>query len=245
MSAAISQPVQAGRGRPARTGLIVVAAIMMVIGVSAAIGGGVLLIAFGRDGAINSGAHPVSTPTSAVITDIASISNASELADVMGTPSVRLTANGDNTFIGIALASDIDRYLAGVAVDQATDLELDPYVLTLSHRDGTATATPPAEQTFWVASAAGPNVTDLTWNLRDGDYRAVMMNADGTAGIDTQLSLGFRLPGLYPLSLALLIGGFVLLVGGLPVLIAGLPRRGRSEPPTGPPVASPPVQTPL
>lgn len=231
---------QAPQVRPARAGLIVLAAIMMVIGVGVAAGGAALLIAFGTDGKITSGAHPVSTPTAAVITDVASIHNTSQVADILGSPTVHLTASGGNAsgvFVGIGRASDVDSYLAGVAVDQARDVDLDPFVLSLSRLDGVATPTPPGEQTFWVASASARGVADLTWNVRDGDYRMVLMNADGTPVVDTQLSVGLQLPGFFGLSLGFLIGGLILLIGGIAVLRLGLPRRGPA-PAAGPPVAS-------
>lgn len=222
---ATTAPTQATPRRGGRAGFIALAVIMMVLGVIAALGGGALLIAFGSDGQITSDTHPVTTPTAAVITDVATISNTSQVADAVGTPTVHVTASG--VFVGIGSAADVDRYLAGVAVDQVRDLDLDPYVLNLSRLDGTAKATPPAEQTFWVASGSAAGVTDLTWNVRDGAYRMVLMNSDGTPGVSTRLSIGVGLPGAFGLAVGFLVGGLVLLAGGVAILMFASRRPAR------------------
>jgi hypothetical protein len=121
----------------------------------------------------------------AVVTDAGTITNTSEAARVLGSPTLRLRVDGGNAaglFVGIGPAADVDRFLQGVAIDQAADLDLDPFALSLTRREGTAVAPVPSSQAFWVASATGRGATDLTWSVRDGDYRVVVMNADGNPG---------------------------------------------------------------
>lgn len=212
---------------------IVASVFLLVIGAALALGGTVLVAVFGSDGEISSATHPVVTPTAAVVTDIATFRDTSEVADAVGTPVVRIAADGGNSsglFVGIGPAVEVDRYLAGVEIDQAVDFDIDPFVLNLSRRDGAeTTADLPAEQGFWVMSTTGS--AGLDWPVRDGDYRVVVMNADGTAGVDSQLSVGVGLGGIFALGLGLLIGGVVLIALAIALLVFTRPRR---SPPAAP-----------
>jgi hypothetical protein len=213
---------------PARTATIVLAVIALVIGFFAAAGGGILLLVFGTDGQLSTSRHPVSTPTAAVVTDTAAITNTSRVAEVLGDPTLRLQVDGENAaglFVGVGPAADVDRYLQGVAIDQATDFDLDPYQLSMARRDGAASAAAPSSQGFWVASATAHGVTDLSWAIRDGDYRVVLMNADGGPGVNSQLGIGIGLPRMFTYAMTMFAGGLVLILAGVLALALGRPRR--------------------
>ncbi len=91
-----------------------------------------------------------------------------------------------------------------------------------------------------MASATGTSGLDLTWQVQDGDYRVVLMNADGAAGVQSQLGVGLGLSGMFGLALGLLIGGAVLIVLAIALLVFTRPRLGRPAyqggygPPPGP-----------
>jgi hypothetical protein len=214
---------------PGRVAAIVGSVFLLLIGGCLVLGGGVLMAVFGDDGQVASAKNPVTTPTAAVVTDVASIRDASDLADALGTPIVMFAADGGNAsglFVGIGRAAEVDAYLAGVEIDQAVDLEVDPYSLDLARRDGPeTTADPPAQQDFWVESGTGATGIDLSWPVQDGDYRAVLMNADGAAGVQSQLSVGVGIARMFGLSLSLLIGGAVLILAAIALLVATRPRR--------------------
>ncbi|WP_326836215.1 hypothetical protein VSH64_15035 [Amycolatopsis rhabdoformis] len=227
--------IQPQRRSPARIAVIVISVVVLVIGVCLAVGGGVLLLVFGSGGSLKSGTHAVSTPTAAVVTDTAQITDTSRLTRALGDPSVSVHASGGNgsgLFIGIGPAADVDRYLTGVAIEQARDFNLDPFALDAVRRDGTALASPPATQPFWVASGA----TDVTWPITDGDYRAVVMNADGTPGVDSRLAVDLNLPGLFGYALWFFIAGLVLMAAAIVALALGRPRnRAPMSPAPAPP----------
>ena len=217
----------------ARTATIVLAVVALVIGAVAAVGGGVLLLVFGSDGQLTSETRPVSTSTAAVVSDTATITDTSQAARALGAPNLRLQGDGGNAtglFIGIGPAAEVDRYLEGVAIDQATDFELDPYVLSLTRRDGAATAAAPSSQAFWVASASTRGHADLTWRIRDGAYRVVVMNADGSPGMQSQLGIGVGLPRMFPFAMTIFIVGLVLVLAGASALALGRSRRTRRTP---------------
>ena len=139
--------------------------------------------------------------------------------------TVRLTVtsrDGGDVFVGIAPTADLEGYLAGISSDRVTAVRADPltYVLT---RQGTATgaAQPPAEQPFWTASATGPGPQTLQWDLQPGTYSAVVMNGDGSPGVDVGLVAAGRAGFLGPLAVALGLTGLLLVVGGALLVVYG------------------------
>ena len=133
---------------------------LAVIGSLLALGGGGLLAAFGTDGSLASGPHLLSTPTSAIVSPVASIKHTSGVASVIGQPTLRFSAapvqGTAGVFVGVGRAADVDRYLAGVATEQVTNLNVDPYSITGTSHSGRLNAAPPTTQRFWVAHGARP-----------------------------------------------------------------------------------------
>ena len=78
------------------------------------------------------------------------------------------------------------------------------------------TGTAPADSDVWIAANAGPGRQNVDWELTDGTWVAVVMNADGSAGVDAEVSVGATAPALTAVAVVLL----VLAVGGL--LVAAL-----------------------
>jgi hypothetical protein len=72
----------------------------------------------------------------------------------------------------------------------------------------------------------------LTWEVREGDWSVVLMNADGSRGVVADIDLGAKLSFLLWVAIGLLIGG-VLVVGGSTALII-LAARTRQPPPAQP-----------
>jgi hypothetical protein len=201
-------------------------AIVALAGVVLAIAAGAVLVAFGEDSTLASDPHSLSTSTAALVTGTATIDDTAEVADVLGAPHVRLSAMSDGdegVFVGIGPAADVERYLAGAPIAEVTDLELSPYRLERRMRRGSATPAPPGEQDFWVARDSGSSAA-VDWKVRDGRYRAVVMNADGSADVAAHGTFGVKVPHLSPIALVLLIGGLALAAGGVVAIIAGARR---------------------
>ena len=118
-------------------------------------------------------------------------------------------------FIGIARESDLDRYLNGIAHSEVRDFDYYPHELHYFHRSGAPAAEPPADQTFWVASASGTGTQTLEWDVSSGTYNVVFMNADGSSPIAGSASIGIRIPQVISnVGWGLIIGGIIFLVGG-------------------------------
>jgi hypothetical protein len=209
------------------TGWIIVGAVIIVSGFLTAISGGALLALFGSDRVLSSGEHRVSTPTTALVADLGRITDVDGFQYVMGSPTLHVTADNDGEgpiFIGIGRADEVDRYLAGVSTDRVTDLEVSPFELNSVRHDGSGTPGAPAQQNIWVASSTSSHA-ELSWEIRDGHYEVVMMNADGSTNVKAQTRIGVSLQDSTALwSLVIGAGVVIMVIGGVVVIAAA--RRG-------------------
>ena len=221
-------PVAQRRSGP-RIATIVVGGLLALVGAGAAVTGGGLLAVFGSDGAVDSGRHSLSTPSTALVSEVADIDDMKEATDVLGKPQVRLSVHATGStkglFVGIGPAKQVERYLAASPIDEVSDLQLTPFEMTHNPRGGSKLPARPASQPFWVAKGTGTDAATLRWKVRDGDYRVVVMNADGSRGVHTDGDVGLTVPHLPAIGWSLLGGGLALLAGGIGAIVLGARRR--------------------
>jgi hypothetical protein len=132
---------------------------------------------------------------------------------------VRLSAvsnNGQPVFVGVGPTQDVGAYLDGVGYDRLVSIEGFDRHTTYRPRTGGEPGTAPADSDAWVTASAGSGRQNADWELTDGTWTAVVMNADGSAGVDAELSVGATAPALTTVAVVLLVLG----VGGL--LVAAL-----------------------
>ena len=121
------------------------------------------------------------TPTHAIVSESADIETGGAewaLDSFLGTVRIRSESERP-VFVGIGPATEVDRYLDYVEHDVVTDLEDEP---RYSRAGGGEPDAPPGAQQFWVASTSGSGEQTLDGEPEDGDWRAVVMNADGRRG---------------------------------------------------------------
>lgn len=130
-------------------------------------------------------------------------------------------------FIGIADDADLRRYLKGVEYDEITDTSYDDnrWHLQYVNHPGTSAPALPTSQDFWTASVSGTGERTLMWTLETGTYSAVVMNADGSSGLDLTVRVGAKVPALFGLAVGLLASGAVLLVIGIIMVTLAVRRR--------------------
>ena len=215
----------------ARTGRLIGGGVLATVGAVLALGGGAVLALGGSNGEFSSGHRDVSTSTSALVSEVASINNTADVTDALGQPRVKIATDSMNSernvFIGVGRKADVDRYLAGAQVDRVTDFEVDPWSLDKTRVEGTSKPKPPATQSFWVAKSSGSSAA-IDWKVRDGNYRVVVMNADGSRGVQTESEFSVQVPHLASAALVGLIVGLVITGGGI-ALMAIPGRRGGSS----------------
>ena len=159
------------------------------------------------------------------------------LSAALGTARVAVTGTGqDEVFVGIAPVADATAYLGDVQRTVIDDLGFDQPADLTDERPGGAPSGPPGDQDFWTAQISGPGTQELTWEPAEGDWMLVVMNADGSAGLQVQARVGAEFPALTGLGWGLLIGGLVLTVVAVALLVvaARTPRDRRPPQPSAP-----------
>lgn len=131
---------------------------------------------------------------------------------------------GKPVFVGIARTSDVSGYLRGTSYTEVTDVDYTPFRASYRERDRSGNRQPglPADQTFWAASTHGAGTQTVAWDLEDGDWSIVVMNADGSRGVDTQISAGAKIPFLGTLGWVSLGGALVLLITAGTLIYLGI-----------------------
>lgn len=143
-------------------------------------------------------------------------------------PDIRLEASGgrvtDEIFIGIAATDDIETYLDGAAFDEITSF--DDREPVYAPRAGDDSVAPPTEQDFWVVEAAGPGEQRLDWEARNGNWSVVVMNADGSADVDADVTVGVSSDAVLPIGIVVLVLGGIGVLGAVALIVIG--ARGRA-----------------
>jgi hypothetical protein len=209
-----SAPVR--RSRAGRTAAIVAGSLAGLLALVVFAVGGTLLYGESQkdgDGYLSTGTDRFHTKTYAIVT--------------------AHSRDGKPVFVGIARTGDVDRYLGSSAHAVLTDVDYDPFRPTYRAAGGERRPLAPAAQGFWAAKAAGDGTRTLSWDVEDGDWSVVVMNADGSAGVDAAVSAGAEMPWLDEAGWASIGAGLLLVAvaGGLIYVGVRRPRddRGPAE----------------
>jgi hypothetical protein len=142
-------------------------------------------------------------------------------------------AEGKPVFVGLAERVDVERYLNGVSYAEVRRLGVEAADRPrLQYETSTGTTIPPAPatQTFWLENAAGSRSQRLDWRIEPGDYCVVLMNADGSRGVNAAVSLGIKAPVVLRIAATVLGVGAVLFLLGLVAILLSARGAGRSAP---------------
>jgi hypothetical protein len=153
-------------------------------------------------------------------------------SDVYGKVRLRVVPRaGEDLFVGIARTRAVTDYLRGTAHATVTDVDYDPFDADYATAGGARRAAAPAAQRIWADQAHGRGAQTLTWDVTDGDWSVVVMNADGSPGVDAGVRAGATVPFLDEIAWGAFGTGTVLLLVSVALLYAGArtPRRTRPE----------------
>jgi hypothetical protein len=202
--------------RTRRTIVTVLAAVLTLAGLGTV---GAHAVQQSEGGYFSSSTETFSTPTAALVTDeilVEAGRPGDSPTDVGDLAEVRIRATptepGSALFVGIDPKAEVEAYLRGVAHDRMASFELDPFVVRFDRVPGGPGPAPTALP-FWVATASGPGTQTLLWDKARGAWSAVVMNADGSPGVEVRADIGLRFGFLLPLGIALLATGLLLAAG--------------------------------
>jgi hypothetical protein len=237
-------PPRRGSSGP-KVAAIVAGSVLALVSLGLLAVAGVALWADGKkdeQGYISTGTDRFHTGTAALRTENLDLdfNGAEEIvgSSEYGKVRVRVTPRADkDMFVGIARTSDVSAYLRGTAHATVTDLDYAPFDADYDTAGGARRAEPPTDQRIWAAQAHGAGAQSLTWDVADGDWSVVVMNADGSPGVDAGVKAGANVPFLDEVAWISLGSGALLLLlsGGLIYAGARTPRPPRPQAePAGP-----------
>jgi uncharacterized membrane protein len=224
--------------------LLVFGIIGLLISVGLLVGGGAIIWADNTikdsDGFYTTKTIQIEKSSHAIVTGPADIDIEADWDwgwDLGDLATFKVTGSSNDTsnqlFIGIARESDLNAYLSGVEHDEIIRLHIYPDSLDYRHHSGSVVPGAPTLQTFWASSAFGAGTQSLEWELEPGSHSLVLMNSDGSTGVDISIELGAKFPWLLGVGFGLLGGGVaVLVIGSIMIFFAA--RRPKTIPPEPP-----------
>jgi hypothetical protein len=141
--------------------------------------------------------------------------------DIVG--RVRVSArstNGRALFVGIAPQQALSGYLGDVARSQVIDIS--DRTASYKTKAGGAPAGPPGRQSFWRAASSGGGQVTTAWDVKEGNWAIVLMNASGAPGVAAAVVVGAKTNILLWVGLGLLVVG--LICGGVGVAMLATNR---------------------
>ena len=182
------------RSGPSTAALVAAAAVGLLSLIVLAFGS-VLLYGNSKkndDGYLSTASHRLHTSTSAIATDDLDIDTLGSgwLIDEDRYGKIELTAksnDGKPVFVGIARSRDAQAYLKGTDHTTLRDVDFAPF--TADYRAHPAERSPgaPASHSIWVASSQGDGRQAVKWDVKHGSWSIVVMNADGSRGVDADV----------------------------------------------------------
>ena len=133
-------------------------------------------------------------------------------------------------FVGVARYADAYNYIEPMEYHEIDDIDMgwnmgehhDPvYVL----HPGDAPGTPPTEQDFWIVQESSTGEQTISWEPEEGNYYVVLMNADGSEGIEANIKVGVQVPFFGGIGDILIGAGVVVGAIGLVMLYFTIKRN--------------------
>ncbi len=123
-------------------------------------------------------------------------------------------------FVGIGPSDEVDAYFDGVGVSEVSRVVDN----TVRYRsiEGDAAPAPPADQGFWVATNADGTADSFAWELTQGEWTLVIMNADASPGFATDAVAAANVAIVPIVAAGLALVGAVLGAVAIALLIAGV-----------------------
>jgi hypothetical protein len=211
------------------TAAFVVAAAVGLLSLLVLAAGSVLLYGNGKkddDGYLSTKSHRLHTSTGAIATDDLDVETLGSgwLIDTDGYGKIKLTADSNDdkpVFVGIAHSEDVDAYLRGTDHTTLRDVDFMPFEPEYRQHPGTRLPAAPASEPIWAAEAHGAGRQSFTWDAKPGAWSIVVMNADGSRGVDAEVKAGANVPILGTAGWGLVAAGLVLLIGTGAIVFVG------------------------
>ncbi len=216
--------------------LILISFVLILLGGACTVPSFVTYRALDSDGYVT-GEGRMTTTSAAFVTETAQFKRITEEEveenRVGGDTVLRIRAerpDGGDIVVAIGSTAAIQSFLVRGSAETVNDLDFDPFeyrgVVT-----GGGRPLPAPDEALFVEFASGPGQQEVEWTVQAGEWRAIIMNADGSPGVDVDVRFGVRFPYLRGFAIAgMIIGGALLLLGIALLAIQFRPGRNRKPP---------------
>jgi hypothetical protein len=190
--------------------------IAAVVGVLIVIAGGALigahLLLRDDDGYYTTDTETIESRGYAVASDAIELSDESVGfdADDLGA-SITVAASsaaGEPLFVGIGRHDEVARYLRGVGYSRLDDFG--DGAPRYTQVPGGAPSSEPAQEDIWAAQAEGSGNQTVEWDVENGSWTAVVMNADASRGVSADAEAGVKIDWLIWVGLGILLVGLLI-----------------------------------
>lgn len=134
------------------------------------------------------------------------------------------SADGQPVTVAVGRESAVEAFLQGGSATTIRDLDFGPFEYEQVNVGG-GRPLPPAPEGVFAVIASGEGSQELRWRIEPGEWRALVMHADGSPGLDLQVEFGVKFPNLRGFAVAAMVVGSVCLALGL--LLAVFQFRAR------------------
>ena len=186
-------PIQFARPprRPAASvAAVVVAGAIAVVSLGLFLAAGVLLWGESQKdahGFVSTGSEPFATSTAAIVTQDLDVDLAGTGwalgPDRYGKVRLQVTPrNGKPVFVGIAPTREVQAYLRGTTHSTLTDIDFTPFRADYRRHAGARPRHAARGRVVLGGVRLGCRPPNMTWDVEDGSWSVVVMNADGSRG---------------------------------------------------------------
>jgi hypothetical protein len=230
--------------------LLVVGILFILISIGAMFAGSAVVWASGfkkdADGFHVTDPLRINSGTYAVISDAIEFDEgASRALNWLGLDKIKVEVENDDpsqpVFVGIARSRDVDAYLDDVKHDEITKMEIFDSSFDYDRQPGDVQPGAPGTQDFWLEDAEGRGPQEIVFDIEEGEFTILAMNADASEGVDMEAIFGIKSSGVILLvGIVFLVIGIMLLVGGVIMVVFGArtPRGQKTASVPPPPPAA-------
>ncbi len=206
--------------------------IVLLVGLAVTAAGGAIVGFIGSDGKYDLAVGSGSGQGYALVFNQFEVTGSGQdtirnLADI--TVGAR-SANGKDLFIGMAPATDVAKYLAGVPHDVVTDVGSGRAVSI----PGNTAPKSPVEQNIWAASSFGLDPV-MKLSTTSDKLTLVIMNLEPSTGVSADVLVGIQSGSIFTAGIVVLVVGVIIMLFSIWVFVraARAGKRGRAKLPPG------------
>jgi hypothetical protein len=205
----------------------------LIIGVIITLAGVGLMIVIGPDGSFTTPSTDIHADGAALVFDALTVrERLPQEGSLATTVGLDVTSSQGAVFVGVGPAAQVQAYLQGVPIDRVHELRWSNDSLQTDYRAGNRTPAPPEDQSFWDESDAGTGTRSIDWTISSGDWQVVIMNADGSPGLNLNGRARVHMEALGWISVTVLVVGLAMFIAGFILTVAGTrtPKKGAVAP---------------